>query len=93
MFMEEDFADNAFVYASVQLLKIGEREDGWHTDGGASMRHAAVIVFGSRTLLVKLEDAGCISLPKRPGRGCISQRVEGLPRVRIQSHLQRRLQR
>ena len=66
-FMEEDFADNAFVYASVQLLKIGEREDGWHTDGGASLLHAAVTVFGSRTLLVKLEDAGCISLPQRPG--------------------------
>ena len=66
-FMEEDFADNAFVYASVQLLKIGEREDGWHTDGGASLLHAAVTVFGSRTLQVKLEDAGCISLPQRPG--------------------------
>ena len=66
-FMEEDFADNAFVYASVQLLKIGERADGWHTDGGASLLHAAVTVFGSRTLQVKLEDAGCISLPQRPG--------------------------
>ena len=66
-FMDEDFADNAFVYASVQLLKIGERADGWHTDGGASLLHAAVTVFGSRTLLVKLEDAGCISLPQRPG--------------------------
>ena len=68
MFMEEDVADSAFVYVSVQLLKIGEREDGWHTDGGASLLHAAVNVFGSRTLLVKqLEDAGCISFPQRPG--------------------------
>jgi hypothetical protein len=67
VFMEEDFADNAFVYASVQMLKIGEREDGWHTDGGTSLLHAAVTVFGSRTLQVKLEDAGCISLPQRPG--------------------------
>ncbi len=65
--MEEDFADNAFVYATVQLMKIGEREDGWHTDGGASLLHAAVTVFGSRTLQVKPEDAGCISLPQRPG--------------------------
>ena len=40
--MQEDFADNAFVYASVQLMKIGGREDGWHTDGGASLLHAAV---------------------------------------------------
>ena len=66
-FMQEDFADNAFVYASVQLMKIGGREDGWHTDGGASLLHAAVTVFGSRTLQVKPEDAGCISFPQRPG--------------------------
>ena len=65
--MQEDFADNAFVYASVQLMKIGGREDGWHTDGGASLLHAAVTVFGSRTLQVKPEDAGCISFPQRPG--------------------------
>ena len=66
-FTEEDFADNAFVYASVQLLKVGEREDGWHTDGGASLLHAAVTLFGRRTLLVKKEDGSCISLPQRPG--------------------------
>ena len=66
-FMQEDFADNAFVYASVQLMKIGGREDGWHTDGGASLLHAAVTDFGSRTLQVKPEDAGCISLPQRRG--------------------------
>jgi hypothetical protein len=67
VFEAEDFADNAFVYASVQVLKVGAREDGWHTDGGTSLLHAAVTVFGSRTLLVKLEDGSCISLPQRPG--------------------------
>ena len=46
VFMEEDRAYSAFVYASVQFLKSGEREDGWH-----------VTVFGSRTVLAKLEDA------------------------------------
>ncbi len=67
VFMEEDFADNAFVYSSVQFLKIGAREDGWHTDGGTSLLNAAVTVFGSRTLLVKLEDESCISFPQRLG--------------------------
>jgi hypothetical protein len=67
LFEDEDFADNAFVYASVQVLKVGAREDGWHTDGGTSLLHAAVTVFGSRTLLVQLEDGSCISLPQRPG--------------------------
>ena len=67
-FMEEDFADNALVYASVQLMKIGEREDGWHTDGGTSLLHASVTIYGSRTVQVQLEEeAGCISLLQRPG--------------------------
>ena len=65
--MQEDFADNAFAYASVQLMNIGEREGGWHTDGGASLLHAAVTVFGSRTLQAKPEDGDVISLPQRPG--------------------------
>ena len=55
VFMQEDRADNAFVCASVEFLTIGEREDGWHTDCGASQLHAAVTVFGSRTVLVKLD--------------------------------------
>ena len=38
VFMEEDFADNAFVYASAQVLKIGAQEHGWHTDGGSGPR-------------------------------------------------------
>ena len=67
VFMEEDLADNALVYASVQLFKIGAREDGWHTDDGSSLLHAAVTIFGSRTLLVEVEDAACISVPQRPG--------------------------
>jgi len=67
LFMNEDFVDNAFAYASVQVLKIGAREDGWHTDGGASLLHAAVTIFGSRTLEVKPVDACCIRLPQRPG--------------------------
>ena len=67
LFTEEDFADNALIYASVQVLKIGERNDGWHTDGGSSLLHAAVTIFGSRSLEVKLEDGSFISLPQRPG--------------------------
>ena len=66
-FLEEDLADNAFVYASVQFLRVGERQDGWHTDGGASLLHGALTVFGSRTLLVKSKGRGCISLPQKPG--------------------------
>ena len=58
----------------MQVLKIGEREDGWHTDGGTSLLHAAVTVFGSRTMQVKLRDGSCISLPQRPGSFYVGNR-------------------
>ena len=69
IFMEEDFADNAFVYASIQVLRIGEREDGWHTDGGASLLHAGLTLFGTRSLLVELDQPTkhIIELEQRPG--------------------------
>ena len=67
VFTEEGFADNAWVYASVQMLKIAKREDRWHTDGGTLLLHAGLTMFGSRELQVKLEDGSCISLPQRPG--------------------------
>ena len=67
-FMDEDLSDNAFAYASVQVLKVGKREDGWHTDGGASLLHAGLTIFGSRQLLVKVKgEKDCISLAQRPG--------------------------
>jgi len=67
-FLEEDFADTAFMYASVQVMKTDKREDGWHTDGGASLLHAAVTLFGSRTMQVQLDgEATPRELPQRPG--------------------------
>ena len=49
--MEEDFAHNAFAYASIQIMEPGARDDGWHTDGGCSLLHAAVTLWGTRALL------------------------------------------
>ncbi len=67
VFLEEDFADNAFVYATVQVLAIGEREDGWHTDGGASLLHAGLTIFGSRTVQLDVLEKGRVNLHQRPG--------------------------
>ena len=67
-FMDEDVLDNAFAYASVQVFKVGAREDAWHTDGGASLLHAGLTMFGSRQLHVRLKgEEGSISLEQRPG--------------------------
>ena len=64
--MHEDFADNAFVYASVQVMRCGLRDGAWHTDGGASLLHAGLTPGGHRVVEVEA-DGGCISLPQRPG--------------------------
>ncbi len=52
--MTEHFADNAFAYASIQLMQPGARDDGWHTDGGCSLLHAAVTIFGTRSVQVRI---------------------------------------
>ena len=68
VFMDEQVSDNAFVYATVQVCKVGAREDGWHTDGGASLLHAGLTIFGSRQMQVRFPGRpGCISLEQRPG--------------------------
>ena len=54
------------MYASIQVLKCGGREDGWHTDGGTSLLHAALTLFGTRRVDVKCGDC-CISLHQKPG--------------------------
>ena len=54
--LEEDFADNAFAYASIQLMEAGARNVGWRTDGGCSLLHASVTLFGTRSVEVQVVD-------------------------------------
>ena len=65
--MQEDFADNAFAYASIQLMQPGVRDDGWHTDGGCSLLHASVTIFGTRSVEVKVEGKPQVTLDQEPG--------------------------
>ena len=65
--LQEDFADNAFVYASIQLMLPGARDDGWHTDGGCSLLHASVTIFGTRSVEVKVEGQPQVTLVQEPG--------------------------
>ena len=66
VFLSEEFRNNAFAYASIQFMRNGAREDGWHTDGGTSLLHAALTLFGSRTVEVDTP-SGCRSLAQEPG--------------------------
>lgn len=65
--LQEDFADNAFAYASIQLMKPGVRNDGWHTDGGCSLLHASVTIFGTRSVELKVEGQPQVTLEQEPG--------------------------
>ena len=65
--MKEDFADNAFAYASIQLMQPGVRDDGWHTDGGCSLLHASTTLFGTRSVEVKVEGKPQVTLFQEPG--------------------------
>ena len=66
-FLEEELADNALMYAPTQVLLCSAREDGWHTDGGSSLLHAALTLFGARRVDVQCGEHGCISLHQKPG--------------------------
>ena len=69
--MNESFADTAFAYASVQVMSAGTaRSDGWHTDGGCSLLHAGLTLFGTKTPQVEVEADSCNEpqeLLQRPG--------------------------
>ena len=65
--LQEEFADNAFAYVSIQLMQPGAREDGWHTDGGCSLLHASVTLFGTRSVEVKVIAKPQVTLDQEPG--------------------------
>ena len=65
--LQEDFADNAFAYVSIQLMQPGARDDGWHTDGGCSLLHASVTLFGTRSVEVKVEGKPQVTLDQELG--------------------------
>ena len=65
--LQEDFADNAFAYVSIQLMQLGARDDGRHTYGGCSLLHAPVTLFGTRSVDVKVEGKPQVTLDQKPG--------------------------
>ena len=48
-------------------MQPGVRDDGWHTDGGCSLLHASVTLFGTRSVEVRVEGEPTITLAQGPG--------------------------
>ena len=64
--LQEDFADNAFAYTSIQLMQLGARDDGGHTSGCCSLLHAPVTLFGTRSVQVEVEGKPQVTLDQEP---------------------------
>ena len=63
---ENCFTKNAFCYAVIQAMKPGQRFDPDHCDGGASILHMGITIFGERKLIAWLgptKSAACGAVP------------------------------
>ncbi len=49
-FLSDSFSDTAFAYSTIQVMRPGPRTDPQHYDGGASLLHMGLTLFGARDL-------------------------------------------
>ena len=67
-FVDNSLATNAWAYATIQVMKPSEREDPPHFDGGASLLHAGLTIWGKRGMDVQLQpEAEWRRLHQKPG--------------------------
>ena len=71
-FFNTCFSDTALKYGLLQAMKPSERYDPEHVDGGASLLHGGLTIFGSRHLECKVAASAASEvawevLPQRPG--------------------------
>ena len=66
-FVKDCFAKKAFVYTTVQVMRSTERLDPKHFDGGASLLHMGLTIFGKRRLDIWKDDGTSVELDQVPG--------------------------
>ena len=66
-FTRDSFTDNALVYAIIQAMKAGQRRDPKHFDGGCSILHLGLTIFGLRMLQFWFEDGTTQTMEQKPG--------------------------
>ena len=66
-FLKECFSDTAWAYLTVQMMLPGARFDPKHIDGGASLLHLGLTIFGSRLLHVWLNEERTLVFEQHPG--------------------------
>ena len=66
-FISECFSETAFAYAVIQIMEPGKRLDPEHFDGGASLLHMGITIFGARKVHLWLQGGRTHILEQRPG--------------------------
>ena len=66
-FLNVCFSDTAWAYSTVQMMLPGARLDPKHIDGGASLLHMGLTIFGSRSLHVWLNNEPTRVFEQHPG--------------------------
>ena len=71
-FMKNCFADKAFAYATVQVMRSSDRRDPKHFDGGASLLHMGLTVFGRRFVECWMKCGTSVQFEQVPGSVYVS---------------------
>ena len=66
-FLSHCFSDTAFAYSTIQVMKLGQRIVGKYYEGGASLLHMEIMIFGSRSLKCWHGDGSSDTLQLSPG--------------------------
>ena len=66
-FNTECFFETAFAYTTLQLMRVEARRDELHFDGGASLLHIGLTIFGERLLHCWFSDGDEQVFKQRPG--------------------------
>ena len=66
-FLTSCFTDTALCYATIQVMKGGQRYDPGHFDGGASLLHAGLTLFGQRAVAYLDVDGMWTQQLQKPG--------------------------
>ena len=71
-FVKDCFANKAFAYASVQVMRTTDRRDPMHFDGCASLLHMGLTIFGRRHVECWMHDGTVIQFEQAPGSVYVS---------------------
>ncbi len=66
-FLSDPFGETALRYAMFQVMSPGPRKDVVHYDGGASLLHMGLTIFGTRNLVCHFPQEGTRTFRQRPG--------------------------